>query len=906
MKHHLTAWTAALSLAIAASAVAQIPPAPATPAQAIPAPAAAPLIAANGVMRATLDNGLRIVVVPDKLAPVVTTNLSYLVGSNDAPAGFPGTAHALEHMMFRGSTGLDRDQLFDLGALLGGNYNASTTETVTQYTYTVPSADLALALHSEALRMRGLTLSQADWEQERGAINQEVSRDLSSPFYVYSAQVQALLFAGSPYEFDALGSRASFDKTDAALLRRFYDQWYAPNNAILVIAGDVDPAAAIAEARGIFGPIARRDLPAHAPVKLAPVVKQTIELPTSFSTGIAAIAVRMPGLAERDFAAADILGDVLGSQRGDLNALVTSGKALSASFSYQPRRSVGQGLAIAAFPRGDDPAPVLDDLRRVLAAAAAGNIPAELVEASKRQELAQLAFEADSISGLANAWSRTLAQQGLDSPDDLAKAYEAVTVADVVRVAREVLDVDHAVSAVLTPQDGARPGSASGFGGAESFGNPSARGTPLPDWAAAALETPSAPPALDAPTVTTLPNGLRLLVQPETVSRTVSVYGRVRQSPTLQEPPGKDGVAALTAEMLDYGTQSQDRLAFRKSVDDIAARLSAGSSFQLKVLTPQFETGMRLLAENMLRPAFPAADFEVARSRQRTSVAGQVRTPDYQFGLTATRALVPAGDPSLRRPTPETVAAITLDDVRAFHAAAYRPDLTTIVVMGDVTPEEARRVVTETFGGWAAEGTAPNVDTPALPPNPASQARVPDPNRLQDNVVLAQTVGLPVASPDRYVMELGSTILGGGFSSRLYQDLRVRTGYVYSVSSQLNWQRTRATYAVAFGADPSNVSKARDLVLKNLRDMQANPVSDAELARAKAQTLRRLPMGRSSVDRIATSYLRLMDLGLPLNSEDVAARRYLTVTAPEIQEAFAKWLRPDGLVQVVEGPPLQQ
>ena len=244
--------------------------------------------------------------------------------------------------------------------------------------------------------------------------------------------------------------------------------------------------------------------------------------------------------------------------------------------------------------------------------------------------------------------------------------------------------------------------------------------------------------------------------------------------------------------------------------------------------------------------------------------------------------------------------------MRAFHAAAYRPDLTTIVVMGDVTPEEARRVVTKTFGGWATEGTAPNVDPPALPSNPASQARVPDPNRLQDNVVLAQTVALPVASPDRYVLELGNTILGGGFSSRLYQDLRVRTGYVYSVSSQFNFQRTRATYAVAFGADPGNVGKARDLVLKNLRDMQANPVSDAELARAKAQTLRRLPMGRASVDRIANSLLRLVDLGLPLNSEEIAARRYLTVTAPEIQQAFANWMHPDGLVQVVEGPPLQQ
>ena len=857
----------------------------------------------SGVMRATLPNGLRIVVVPDPLAPVVTTNLSYLVGSNDAPPGFPGTAHALEHMMFRGAAGLDREQLFELGALLGGNYNASTTETVTNYTYTVPASDLALALRSEALRMRGLTLNEADWVQERGAINQEVSRNLSNPFYLYSSQVQALLFAGTPYEHDALGTRPSFDATDAALLRRFYDQWYAPNNAILVIAGDVEPTAALAQASSIFGAIPRRDLPAHAPVALAPVQPQDLALPTSFGTGFVAIALRMPGLKSPDFAAADILGDVLGSQRGELTALVESGRALSAQFSYQPKGDVGLGLAFAAFPRGGDPAPVLADLRRVLQSIAAGNIPPDLVDAAKRQELAQLAFENDSISGLAGAWSRALATQGLNSPEDLAQAYTAVTPADVARVARQVLDLDTAVTAILTPAEGARPGSAAGFGGAESFGTPATGAVTLPDWAAAAIATPGLPTPPDPPALSTLPNGLRLIVQPERVSRTVSIYGRIRQAPTLQEPPGKEGIAALTAELFDYGTETRDRLAFRKAVDDLAAQVSAGSSFSLRALTPNFEDALRLLAENQLRPAFPADAFAVARTRAQQGVAGQVRTPGYQTGLAVNRALVPAGDPSLRRASTASVEALTLDDVRAFHAAAYRPDLTTIVVIGDISAADAQRAVAAAFGSWTAEGPAPTLDLPALPANPASTAQVPDANRLQAAVSLSQTVALPVASPDRYVLELGNTILGGGFSSRLYRDLRVRTGYVYSVSSQLNWQRSRASYQVSFGADPANVDKARDLVVQNLRDMQTNPVSDGELARAKAQVLRRLPMARASVNGIAASLLRLTDLGLPLNSEEIAARRYLAITAPEIRQAFADWLRPEGLAQVVEGPP---
>ena len=237
-----------------------------------------------------------------------------------------------------------------------------------------------------------------------------------------------------------------------------------------------------------------------------------------------------------------------------------------------------------------------------------------------------------------------------------------------------------------------------------------------------------------------------------------------------------------------------------------------------------------------------------------------------------------------------------------YYKAAFRPDLATIVVLGDTTPEEARRIVATTFGGWEASGPKPDIDLPSIGPSTASRARVPDPSSLQDSVSLSETIGLPVASPDRYSLMLGNIILGSGFSSRLYRDLRVKTGYVYSVSSAMDWSRTRADYTVSFGADGDNVEKARALVLRDIRDMQTTPVSGAELTRAKSEVLRQLPMQGASVPAIAGLYLRLVDLGLPLDQQEIAAQRYLTMTAPEIQQAFATWLRPDGLAQVVKGP----
>ncbi|MCQ8279334.1 insulinase family protein [Acetobacteraceae bacterium KSS8] len=873
-----------------------------------PAPTPAPTTtehatSADAALRETLPNGLRVVIVPDRLAPVVTTEINYLAGSNDAPAGFPGTAHATEHMMFRGSKGLDKDQLAEIGAKLGGEYNADTTETVTQYFYTAPADDLGVVLRIEALRMNGLSLNEADWDKERGAIEQEVSRDLSSPAYKYLSQLQAIMFAGTPYAHDALGTRPSFDKTDAKLLRHFYETWYAPNNAILVIAGDVDPQAALSQVKQAFGALPRKTLPGHAAFALAPVKAETLNLPTDYPYGIATIAYRMPGSTAKDFAAADILGDVLSSERGAFYGLVPSGDALAAQFLYRPKPAVGFGVAFTAFPRGGDADALLAKMRAVMADVVKNGVPADLVEAAKRREVAQIAERNDSISGLAQSWSNVLAFQGLDSPDALADAYRAVTVADVDRVAREVLNPDHAITAVLTPESSGKPISGKGFGGAESFASPPEKPVPLPEWANAALTALHLPPASPAPVVDTLPNGLRLIVQPEHVTSTVSVYGQIRQAPSLEEPKGQEGVATIVDRMFDYGSEQHDRLAFQAALDAIAADENAGATFTLKVQSAHFPAALSLLAENELHPVFPADAFAVVQKQTAGSLAGLLQSPDYLFGRAMLRGLVPANDPSLRQATPQTVMALTPADATAFYHRAFRPDLTTIVIVGDVTPEQARSEVEKTFGGWKNDGPTPRVDLPPVPLSGPSHAYVPNRSTLQANISLAETLGLKPDQPDHFTLTLGNEILGDGFSSRLYRDLRVKSGYVYSVSSRLNWGRTRSEYGISYGADPDNIAKARALAINDIKAMQNHPVSEDELTRAKASLLRQIPMGRASFDAIGQEYLHLADLGLPLNQPDLAAQHYFTTTAAELQAAFRQWLRPNDLAEVVEGPP---
>ena len=175
--------------------------------------------------RATLGSGLRVVIVRDPLAPVVTVEQNYLVGANETPPGFPGMAHTQEHMAFRGCAGVTADQIAAIYAQLGGSDNADTQQNITQYFTTVPAADLEVALRVDAACMRDVLDSNAEWMLEKGAIEQEVARDLSEPTYKFITRLNQDMFAGTPCAHDALGTRESFEKTTGALLKAFYRRW---------------------------------------------------------------------------------------------------------------------------------------------------------------------------------------------------------------------------------------------------------------------------------------------------------------------------------------------------------------------------------------------------------------------------------------------------------------------------------------------------------------------------------------------------------------------------------------------------------------------------------------------------------------------------------------------------------
>jgi zinc protease len=746
--------------------------------------------------------------------------------------------------------------------------------------------------------------TQKEWEQERGAIEQEVARDLSNPTYKFIDRMNQDMFSDTPYAHDPLGTKSSFDATTAQMMQDFYKKWYTPGNAILVIVGDIDPTATLAKITQLYGDVPNHPLPDRTKVELKPVKSDTFTLDSNLPYVLGFIAYRFPGTDSPDYAATQILSDVLASQRADIYGMVPAGKALAAEFgmaeSYT-KASVGYG--VMALPANADAAAAIKELRSILNKYAQNGVQEDLVSAAIRSEVASAEFQRNSIPGLANLWSDALAAEGRNSPDEDVEAIKRVTLADVNRVAKQYLLDANSVTATLKPVPNGQPVAEKGFGGAEQVTSAPTKPVQLPTWAAAQLAQLKVPTDYIQVTDTTLPNGIRLIVKNDATSPTVSVVGEVKHESDLETPEGQEGVGDLLDGLFSYGTQALDRLAFQKALDDIAANETAGFSFSVDVLKENFSRGVQLLADNELHPAFPADAFAVVQKQTEQFVAGNMRSPGYQTSRALDLALLPTGDPVLRQVTPATVAGITLDNVKQFFASTFRPDLTTIVVIGDVAPEEAKQVVEKWFGDWKASGAAPNTTLPAIVPNKRSAVTVADAEAVQDTVILAEQLSVNRFDPDYYSLQLGNHVLGGGFyATRLYHDLRQVAGYVYTVDVSLNASKTRASYSVDYGCNPENVSKARALIQRDLEQMRTEEVSAPELQQAKALLLRQIPLGESSEEAVAGGILGRAMIGLPLDEPVAAAKRYSELTAADVKAAFLKHVHPADFVQVVRGP----
>jgi zinc protease len=865
--------------------------------------------AAADVLKATLRNGLRVVIVPNALAPVASTDLTYLVGSRDDPPDFPGMAHAQEHMMFRGTKNLSTAELGTLATALGGDFNASTSETITQFQFTVPAADLDAVFRIEADRMSDILDAQSEWQIERGAIEQEVQSDETEPGAEFFARARELVFAGTPYEHEGVGTRAAFDRLTGTELKAFWERWYAPNNAVLVVAGNVDPQATLAQIRSRFESIPGRAVPGHAAAHLRPFEHVVVHQASTLVYPLAAVAYRMPGIDSPDFLPSYVLQAILDSDRGPLHALANSGDALDAEFTSEPYVPEAQlAYATAALGPHGDPTAMASRLESLMTDYVKRGIPQELFETTKRRLIADQEQSRNTIESLASDWATTIADDGEPSIAREQELIAAVTLAQVDHVARGYLETPQTVVGALYPSAGASQAAppAPPQQGPEKQLEAEAPVAQLPGWASDLVEHVTVPDSALAPVQTKLSNGITLIVQPETISDSIFVYGSVRSDPDLEEPPGKEGVARILGELFAEGSKSKDRAAVSRAEDELGAEFIAGVDFGLQTPTASFESAVGLLAQSELEPRFDSTSFESAQRRAAEELATELNGSHTIAMQRAARKLLPPGDPQLRQATVDGVQSLGLGDVESYYAKTFRPDLTTIVVVGNITPQAARLVLERLFGGWHADGDPPSLELPTVPLNPPADVAMNLPSSGQDYVTLEQIVTATRASPAYYPLEVGNAILGGAAGSpeqsRLFRDLRQNAGLVYSISSELAAQRTRSEFTVSFACLPQNEHLIASSIDAEIAKLQSEAAPDFELSLVKASLVRRTVIGGASVSGIGGSLLEDAQNGYPLDQAQIDARAFVATDGGSVRDAFAKYIHPDRFVRVIEGP----
>ncbi len=326
-------------------------------------------------------------------------------------------------------------------------------------------------------------------------------------------------------------------------------------------------------------------------------------------------------------------------------------------------------------------------------------------------------------------------------------------------------------------------------------------------------------------------------------------------------------------------------------------------SFSLSVLSNQFDRGVQLLADEELHPAFPDAAFDIVQKQSVGELTGEMTSPDHLTAVALNKALFPADDPLRKFATPQTAGAVTLDDVKAYYAKVYRPDMTSVVVIGDVTPELAKATFEKYFGAWSAQGPKPDVALPEVPKNAATSVLVPDAARVQSDVQLAQVFNLKRADPDWAPLQVANNILGGGgFGSLLMDDLRVNHGYVYSTYSMLGSNKNRSTFSINYSCDPDKIVPAQQLALADLRSLETGNISPDRLRRSKAMLMSDVPLRAASFDGVAGQLLQYASFGLPLDQATIDAQRELAATADTVKASLTKWIRPNDFVRVIKGP----
>jgi zinc protease len=868
-------------------------------------PAAQRRIVSHSAAVRHLTNGLTVAVIEDHAAPVVEVAMYYRFGSLDEIPGKTGLAHALEHMMFRGTAALSGAALDDVVEQLGDAANGDTNEDYTRFVTTVPATQLGVVVHIEADRMRGLLLREKDWRLEQGAVLAEMDDSQGQPYTVVSEAARQALFAGSPFAHDPYGSRRDVTSLTASDLRLVYRNYYIPNNAVLVITGDVASETAFAQAEAQFGKIPAGQQLRRKPFLWGRAAQTKVVVRGDSAQALVDEAFRMPGDLAPDSAAANAFADAIDSDNSPFRQLINDDLVLNITVDTESTLQAGILHVVLWLTPEARPDVVDRAFRKILSNILKHGLDPELLEAEKAGTASGALRDEDSVSELSDRYGYALAVEGHDPDRDDADTMRLDQPAMHRVISRWFSQP--AITGVLLPTGKSERivrSLRSTTIHDRSIQQDSSDPVSLPSWARDALEKIPMPASRIDPALFVFPDGLRLFVQRIPGIRSVVIKGEVATDARF-DPPGKTGTGRLLSTLMRDGSRHYDSYQQNLVSDLLGADITFGFSFGAHGRTRDMAVFLDVLADALRFPSLSPVDVDGERGSYRDAAIAALRDPDIVAERALDRALYAPGDPELRVETPASIGSIDIEDLRHYQERYVRPDRTTIVVAGDVDPHAVRAAVNRTFGGWQSQGVAASAALPAIPPT--EPVRVVVPANREESTILIGKRAAGANDPAYHDLLLLDAILGGRgrAGARLMNGLRTERGLVYEAASGIDSSPERGILRIRIKTHPENVSAAESIARNALRSIETRPVSATELARAKRALVASQAVSEESTETIADSILTLARLHFPRDYYLHFSDTLMAPTPSDLRTAARRILGSDAFAEAIVGRPVR-
>lgn len=851
--------------------------------------------------RRVLPNGLTVYSIRNSATPTVAIQVWYHVGSKNDPEGRSGFAHLFEHLMFKSTRNMASETMDRLTEDVGGENNAFTSSDVTVYHETVPSHYLETLLWAEADRMGNLAVNDPNFQSERLVVEEEYRQSvLAPPYGRLDVLINEHSFTTHPYRRDTIGSIPDLDAASLQNVQDFHRTYYRPDNATLVVSGDFDDAQLDSWVDKYFGRVAKPEgtiprVTTREPARTAE--RRYSESAPNVPLPALAVTYLVPPISHPD-ADALRLADVLlssGESSRLYRALVYEQQVASeTSADADLRMEAGLFTFHITAASGKSLDTVEKSLLTQIERLKSTPVSAAELRKARNLLLASTLSERETNEEVAFAVGGAAVLQG--DPErantDIARL-QAVTAEDIQRVARTYFIPANRV--VIRYQKGDVPTPAAAKAVTETK-TPDT--TPEPGQ----RETPPAPgkprpAAFPTPVERKLPNGLRVIVVSRPGSGLVSAE-LVIGTGGAADPANKAGLASMTAGLLTRGAGGKSAPAIADEVEALGASLSGNTGWDgsfvtllcpranLAAVTPLFSAVVR-------RPDFAEVELDRLRDETLDNLQVELQSPGILASLTAARVLY--GDGSYGHPlegTLESVRRLTRADVTAFHTDHYHPGNATLVVGGDLTAAEGFALAEKAFGTWKAKPgtTRPAESIKALPTLPGGRVVVVDkPDAGQSAVVIIRP-GITATDTDMYPALVTESVLGGGFSSRLNQEIRIRRGLSYGAFSRLSMRRTAGSLSASAQTKHETAPDVATIFRDELAGLVTSALPETELIPRKAavtgEYARSLETGGGLVAEVA----ELAMYGRPLSELSRYMGSVEAVTAEQVKNFASRRL----------------